>query len=69
MFTLDQNECSRSSRIGVHVEPEYASPAWGMHTAESGIAGIGVGPAQVIEYTELTHLNLPIFSLSSSISY
>lgn len=24
MFTLDQNECSRSSRIGVHVGPEYA---------------------------------------------
>lgn len=23
-FTLDQNGCSHSARIGVHVEPEYA---------------------------------------------
>jgi len=27
VFTFDQNDCSRSTRIGVHVGPEYAAEA------------------------------------------
>jgi hypothetical protein len=28
VFTIKQNGCSRSSGIGVHVEPEYAPEDW-----------------------------------------